>query len=79
MSEIAIIFAFRDRDLHRVKLSMDSLAAQSNKGFRVYFVDYGSKQELTIPLKELLEHRDGGKKVDNMFCLETPSAALLVG
>ena len=33
---------------------MDSLAAQSNMDFRVFFVNYGSRHELTGPLKELL-------------------------
>jgi hypothetical protein len=45
---ITIIYPYRNRDLLRIKNSLDSLAAQSVKNFKVLFVDYGS---------DLVKHR----------------------
>lgn len=39
---ISIIYANRNRDVKRVKASLDSLQGQSTGGFEVIFVDYGS-------------------------------------
>lgn len=51
---ITIIFAYRNRDLRRIKISMDSLAKQTNKNFQVIFVDYGSCDAFAEPVKNLI-------------------------
>ena len=51
---ITIIFAYRNRDLHRIKISMDSLGEQTNKHFQVIFVDYGSSDVFSGPVKKLI-------------------------
>lgn len=51
---ITIIFAYRNRDLRRIKISMDSLRKQTNKNFQVVFVDYGSSVAFSEPVKELI-------------------------
>lgn len=40
--KITILYAFRNRDAQRVRLSLQSLQQQSAQGFEVVFVDYGS-------------------------------------
>lgn len=52
---ITIIYPFRNRELNRIKNSLDSLANQSNKEFNVLFVDYGSDLEIASVVKELLK------------------------
>jgi len=41
-NHITILYAFRNRDAQRVKLSLQSLQQQTTLGFEVVFVDYGS-------------------------------------
>ncbi|GAA3779679.1 glycosyltransferase family 2 protein [Flavobacterium ginsengiterrae] len=54
---ITIIFPYRDREPWRVKKSLDSLVTQSNKDFKVLFVDYGSSiQTYTIIQKLISEY-----------------------
>ncbi|MBV7268543.1 glycosyltransferase family 2 protein [Winogradskyella luteola] len=43
-SKYTIIFAYRNRDSERVKLSLESLSKQTNLNFEVIFVDYGSDE-----------------------------------
>ncbi|MCI9843886.1 glycosyltransferase family 2 protein [Flavobacterium pectinovorum] len=43
---ITILYAYRNREISRIKRSLDSLASQKKQNFRVVFVDYGS--ELSI-------------------------------
>lgn len=52
---ISIIYAYRNRELERIKASLDSLMHQTNKSFEVIFVDYGSRQSLASQMEELLE------------------------
>ena len=52
---ISIIYAYRNRDLQRIKASLDSLKHQTNKSFEVIFIDYGSKPSLASQMEELLE------------------------
>ncbi|MEL1252652.1 glycosyltransferase [Flavobacterium sp. DGU38] len=52
---ITIIYPFRNRELNRIKNSLDSLTNQSNKGFNVVFVDYGSDLEIASSAQELLK------------------------
>ncbi len=54
MEKITFIYCFRDRDLIRVKLSLDSLSNQNEKSFKVIFVDYGSKTEIADAVKKLV-------------------------
>lgn len=51
---ITLVYPFRDRDLTRVRFSLNSLKEQSNKEFKVLFMDYGSQEKLSIDLKELV-------------------------
>jgi glycosyltransferase involved in cell wall biosynthesis len=51
---ITILYPFKNRELFRVKNSIDSLLAQSNLNFHVVFVDYGSEQETAAEVKQLL-------------------------
>ncbi|HKR05406.1 MAG TPA: glycosyltransferase [Bacteroidia bacterium] len=40
---VTIVYCYRNRDLARVKRSLDSLSGQTNKNFTVIFIDYGSE------------------------------------
>jgi glycosyltransferase involved in cell wall biosynthesis len=40
---VTIVYAFRNRDVLRVKASLDSLQQQTHSDFKVVFVDYGSE------------------------------------
>lgn len=53
-SDLIIIYPFRNRDMERVKKSLDSLASQTNKSFKVYFVDYGSEAAVAAEVKALV-------------------------
>ncbi|TQI71533.1 galactosyltransferase-like protein [Gramella sp. Hel_I_59] len=53
---ITILFAYRNRDLDRIQLAMESLKKQTKNNFKVIFVDYGSDDEYSLPLKILLEN-----------------------
>ena len=56
--KITIIYAHRDKDYERIKLSFDSLQKQTSKKFEVVFVDYGSSEPLVEDLKNLMEEYD---------------------
>ncbi|MCR9183580.1 MAG: glycosyltransferase, partial [Flavobacteriaceae bacterium] len=58
MKTITILYAFRNRDTHRVKLSLQSLQKQTVQGFEVVFVDYGSDNEFSTPVKKMVERFD---------------------
>lgn len=51
---ITVIYPFRNRDLQRVRNSLDSLVAQSDFGFKVIFVNYGSTEIVSVGLENLL-------------------------
>lgn len=55
---ITILFAYRNRDIDRIDLALQSLQKQTNSDFKVIFIDYGSKNEYSIPLKKLLNNFD---------------------
>ena len=63
---ITIIYANRNRDLQRIKLSLDSLSAQNSRNFEVNFVDYGSRSDLVGGLQELIQ----GYKFARFFPLD---------
>lgn len=55
MSKLVIIYPFRDREVSRVKKSLDSLSVQEDMDFSVHFVDYGSEKQLANQVQELLQ------------------------
>ncbi|SHG59033.1 glycosyltransferase family 2 protein [Flavobacterium johnsoniae] len=56
--QITIIYTFRNRDLVRIKKSLDSLVNQTLKNFTVFFVDYGSDENISLETKKLLSNYD---------------------
>lgn len=52
---ITVIFPYRDRDLLRIKKSLDSLKNQVNQNFKVLFIDYGSKIEFSNQVRSLVD------------------------
>lgn len=52
-TNIDIIYCYRNRDLQRVKNSLDSLALQTVKEFNVIFIDYGSDDSIAEQVKDL--------------------------
>jgi glycosyltransferase involved in cell wall biosynthesis len=51
---ISIVYPYRNRELLRIKKSLDSLQQQKNLDFKVIFVDYGSKFTLATEIRELV-------------------------
>lgn len=51
---ITILYTFRNRDIRRIKNSLDSLAKQVSQNFNVIFVDYGSSDIISSKIRELL-------------------------
>ena len=49
-----IIYPYRDRDLKRVKKSLDSLTGQTSNDFHVVVADYGSRPEKAKAVQELV-------------------------
>lgn len=54
----SIIFAYRNRDSERVRMSLKSLSNQSNQDFEVVFVDYGSNDAYADKIKSAVEEFD---------------------
>ncbi|MGL2994905.1 glycosyltransferase family 2 protein [Flavobacterium sp. TSSA_36] len=52
---ITILYPYRNREVERIKRSLDSLALQTDQCFKVLFVDYGSKQEMANDVECLLQ------------------------
>jgi len=55
---LSIIYPYRERDLDRIRFSINSLSKQTNKLFQVYFVDYGSSTKHANQIEEFLNHFD---------------------
>ena len=56
---LSIIYAFRNRDTHRIQASLESLVSQSFElDFEVIFVDYGSEEQYFEPIKNLVQAFD---------------------
>jgi glycosyltransferase involved in cell wall biosynthesis len=53
--KISIIVGFRNRDIPRVKRSLDSLAIQSFTDFELIFIDYGSDLEIAQEAKKVVD------------------------
>ncbi len=49
-----LIYPYRNRDIERIKKSLDSLKAQTNQSFKVWFVDYGSELVHANEVEELV-------------------------
>ncbi|WJS95129.1 galactosyltransferase-related protein [Flavobacterium johnsoniae] len=58
---ITILYTYRNRNLERIKRSLDSLKKQSNQNFEVLFIDYGSEQDLALKVKELIANYNFAK------------------
>jgi len=54
--ELTLLFTYRNRDLERVKIAMDSLDAQNDSNFTVLFIDYGSSLAHSKALQDLLSN-----------------------
>lgn len=54
----SIIYAHRNRDIERIRLSFNSLSKQEFKNFEVIFVDYGSDDVIISALKDLAAEFD---------------------
>jgi hypothetical protein len=53
-----IIYPYRNRDIQRVKRSLDSLRKQSATNFKVHFVDYGSSNYFSRDIRALCSSYD---------------------
>jgi glycosyltransferase involved in cell wall biosynthesis len=51
----SIIVGFRNREVERIKLALDSLASQSLDNFELIFVDYGSEPEVAKQARRVVE------------------------
>lgn len=51
---LTILYIYRNRELQRVKRSLDSLVAQKNLEFKVIFIDYGSSQSTALEVASLV-------------------------
>jgi hypothetical protein len=52
---ITILYPYRNREIERIKISLDSLISQTNTKFKVLFVDYGSTLSHSHEVQELLQ------------------------
>jgi hypothetical protein len=55
LKDLTIIYPYREREIERVKISLDSLLIQTNSNFQVLIVDYGSKKSHSIKIQELIK------------------------
>ncbi|MEP3836597.1 MAG: glycosyltransferase [Algibacter sp.] len=55
ITTFSIIYAFRNREPNRIRLSLLSLKNQTSKNFEVVFIDYGSTSYYSKPIKEVVE------------------------
>jgi hypothetical protein len=53
--KIDIIYCFKNKDVSRVKKSLDSLALQSDRAFNVIFIDYGSDESFALEIKNVCQ------------------------
>ncbi|NBL64835.1 glycosyltransferase [Flavobacterium sp. NST-5] len=49
-----ILYPYRNREISRIKKSLDSLRAQTAQNFQVYFLDYGSDAAISHEVQSLL-------------------------
>ncbi|WP_438968727.1 glycosyltransferase family 2 protein [Nonlabens sp.] len=53
-NSLTIVYPFKDRDIRRVQISLNSLSVQSNQDFQVLFIDYGSDLQLAAQVEKLV-------------------------
>ena len=53
---ISLVIGFRDRDLKRVKRSLDSLLSQNYNKFELLFIDYGSNFGYALEIRSLMSN-----------------------
>lgn len=53
-NKITIVFAYRNRDVKRVELSLQSLSMQTDKNFKVCIIDYGSDEKYSKAVKNVV-------------------------
>ncbi len=53
---ITVIYPYRNRDVERVRRSLDSLKIQTDTNFKAVLVDYGSDETTARAVRELLQH-----------------------
>ena len=51
---ITILYPYRNRDLERIKRSLDSLVVQTDQRFKVLFLDYGSSPKQASQVEQLI-------------------------
>jgi glycosyltransferase involved in cell wall biosynthesis len=52
--KITILYTYRNRDIGRIRRSLDSLKQQLLQNFEVIFIDYGSKREVADEVKTVI-------------------------
>ena len=67
-----IIYPYRNRDIERIKRSLDSLSIQKNKNFEVLFIDYGSDFEIRDFNKNIIEKNYSFVKYHYSYHLHQP-------
>lgn len=58
MAKLSIIYAYRNRDFERIKISLESLKNQTDTDFEVVFVDYGSTLDKANAVAQILNQFD---------------------
>ena len=52
---ISIVVGYRNREIERVKRSLDSLLQQKYVDFEMIFIDYGSDHSISKDIEQLLK------------------------
>src|SRR3954467_4714663 len=65
MNSLTIVYIYRNRDLERVKRTLDSLKKQTVKDFSVIFIDYGSNDSFKQGVQKIVEEYSFCKYVYN--------------
>lgn len=55
MPKLSIIYAYRNRDFERIKISLESLKNQTDTDFEVVFVDYGSTLDKANAVAQIIK------------------------
>lgn len=75
---ITVLYPYRNRELSRVKRSLDSLCKQNCQDFKVLLVDYGSEFAIAESVKELLSEYDFAEYFYSYHCCRPWSRAKAV-
>jgi len=55
---ISILIPYRNRDETRIRLVLESLEQQTNKDFNVVLIDYGSSENISLKIENLINSFD---------------------